>query len=124
VAARVGFALFTPGPIAVDWPMEAQHWPARGERVEHVTVRLRGRPIWILQSERWDPESFGSRFGATHEWTRTVRDGVELDVRREPAVVRLIRDGVHVEVYGGDNLDELLAVALSLRPVTTDASKN
>jgi hypothetical protein len=48
-----------------------------------------------------------------------VRDGVELDVREHPAVVRLVRDGVRIEVYGeSDNLDELIAIALALRPLS------
>jgi hypothetical protein len=99
----------------IAWPMDAQHWRVRGDELEQVIVRLRQSPIWILQSERWDPESFGSRFGKPAEWRRTTREGVELDVRESPAVVRLVRDGVHLEVYGSENLEELIAVALSLR---------
>jgi hypothetical protein len=118
VATRVSFPIFAPGPIMIGWPIDAQHWERRGEQPEHVTVRLRERPIWIQQSERWNPESFVSRFETASEWTRVVQDGVELDVRERPAAVRLVKDGVHLEVYGGlDNLEELIPVALSLRPV-------
>jgi hypothetical protein len=118
VAAAVGFRVFEPGPIVMTWPVDAQPWLARRDRPDFVTVRLRAAPIWIHQSPTPDPESFGSRFPAPEEWSRIVRNGVELDVREGPAVVRLVRDGTHIELYGeAAGVEELIAIALSLRPV-------
>jgi hypothetical protein len=75
----------------------------------------------IHQSPAPNPLSFGMRFDNPEEWRRETRDGVELEVRRDPNVVRLVRDGVHVQVYGGDEseatLEQLIAVAVALRPI-------
>jgi hypothetical protein len=118
VAAAVGFRVFEPGPIVLTWPVDAQPWLARRDRPDFVTVRLRAAPIWIHQSATADPESFGSRFAAPEEWSRIVRNGVEMDVREGPAVVRLVRDGTHIELYGeAAGTEELIAIALALRPV-------
>jgi hypothetical protein len=52
-----------------------------------------------------------------------VRNGVELHVRDAPTVVRLVRDGTHIELYGeAANLEELITVALALRPVVASTS--
>jgi hypothetical protein len=43
---------------------------------------------------------------------------VELEVREAPAVVRLVREGTHIEVHGeAASLEELIAIALALQPV-------
>jgi hypothetical protein len=123
VAARVDFRVFEPGAITLDWPVDAQPWLDRRDRPDAVTIRLRGAPIWIHQTPTPDPASFGSRFAASEEWSRVVRNGVELDVRDAPAVVRLVRDGTHIELYGeAASLEELVTIALALRPVGASTS--
>jgi hypothetical protein len=123
VAAAVGFRVFEPGSITLAWPVDAQPRLGRRDRPDAVTIRLRGAPIWIHQSPTPDPESFGSRFAAPEEWSRLVRNGVELDARDAPAVVRLVRDGTHIELYGeAATLEELITIALALRPVAASTS--
>jgi hypothetical protein len=119
ISAAVSFRVFEPGPIELAWPVDANAYLGRRDRPDSVSIRLRAAPIWISQSPAADPESFGSRFLAPEEWSRLVRDGVELEVREAPSVVRLVREGTHIEVYGdAASLEELITIALALRPVT------
>ena len=123
VAAAVSFRVFEPGPIVQTWPVDAQPWLARRGRPDFVTVRLRAAPIWIHQSPTPDPESFGSGFAAPEEWLRVVRNGVELDVREDPVVVRLVREGTHIELYGEvERVEELIEIALALQPVAASST--
>lgn len=123
VTADVGFSVFEPGAITLDSPVDAQPWLGRPGRPDAVTIRLRSAPIWIHQTAAPDPESFGSRFAAPKEWSRVVRNGLELDVRDAPAVVRVVRGGTHIELYGeAASLEELITIALALRPVGASTS--
>ena len=117
-AAQVDFPIFTPGPIVLSWPLDASVRPGRGSRPDVVGVGLRDARIWVHQTARPDPTSFGSRFGAPDAWKRVLHGDLELEIREDPAVVRTIRDGVHIEIHGEtENLEQLIAVARSLRRV-------
>jgi hypothetical protein len=118
IASNVDWQVFEPGPIVLGWPVDAVLYPAREDKPEVVSVQLRRAPISIHQSPSPDPESFGSRY-APEDWSQIVRDGVELEVREHPALVRLIRDEIHIEVSGeAANVEELITIALALRPVS------
>lgn len=117
-AGRVDYPLFAPYGVVVGWPLEASLYEERGDQPERVIVGLRNAPIWISHSPRADPESFGSRFAGQGAWHHVTKGGVDLLVRENPAIVRFVRDGVHLEIWGeADNLEQLIAVAIALTPI-------
>jgi hypothetical protein len=123
-ACRVDWPVFVPGPVPLSWPLELQHWPPRRDRPEAMILRLES-PVWIHQSAAPDPLSFGMRFNDPDEWTQIEREEQQLQVRSAPNVVRLVRSGVQIEVYclneaGQASLEQLIAVALSLRPASIE----
>lgn len=51
VAAGVGFPVFEPGSIMLDWPIDAQPWLGRRGRPDSVTIRLRGAPSGFINAQ-------------------------------------------------------------------------
>ena len=79
-------------------------------------MSLRTRPIWIAHSR--SPKSRFAPRTKPQDWKRVIRGGTEFEVCETPPRVRFVRDGVHLEIYGeGENLEQLLAIALSLEQV-------
>lgn len=120
-AAAVPFTLFVPDPA----PRDGQRWiqvnPSPPASFPQVVIdylpATSGAGIGLIEGPR---RARASRAGER----RIARDGLEIYVRDQsahggPRYVRTVIDGTDVQVSGGDaTLDELIAVAASLRPVT------
>jgi hypothetical protein len=121
IASLVEFPVFAPGKVTVEWPaFGASRHRGDGLKPETVYVQLRSRPIWISHSLTPHSALLAARRTNPEDWRPLVRDGVELEVCEQPAVVRLVRDAVHLEISGEvENLEQLIAIALSLQRVST-----
>lgn len=120
IAGMVDFPVFAPREVQVAWPaFDASRHRGDARRPERVYVSLRKRPIWIAHSQSPDPDSIGAVRTKPGDWRPLSPDGLELEVCETPPMVRLVRDGVRLEIDGeGENLEQLIAIARSLEPVT------
>lgn len=118
VAGLVDFPVFAPGSVSLTWPaFDAYRHRGDAQEPEAVYVSLRRRPIWIAHSRSPNPGLPAART-KPEDWRRLSRGGTEFEVCEKPPRVRFVRDGVHLEIYGeGENLEQLLAVALSLEQI-------